>query len=154
MPGFFGTISPENTVSPDIPVRPGLVHERKQWQGNVLERHTPDRFMKDKPFFENEDYLILAEGVVLNRRHLQDKYNLEGFDETMVRMYHEFGEAFFNQFRGSFSGVFIDKKKDLCLVYTNHIGDKQVFYANARIISFLVQSPAGYSTIAKSINYP
>ena len=43
-------------------------------------------------------------------------------------MYLRNGETFFNEFRGSFSGAFYDKQKDKWLIYTDHIGDKQVFY--------------------------
>ena len=45
-------------------------------------------------------------------------------------MYEQNGETFFDEFRGSFSGVLFDKKKDIKLIYTDHIGSKQVFYSH------------------------
>ena len=39
------------------------------------------------------------------------------------------GDTFFNEFRGSFSGAFYDKRKDKWLIYTGHTGEKQIFYA-------------------------
>lgn len=130
MPGFFGTISDKISAG-KIATRSSLIYNSKHWKNIRLEQHTLDKFMLDKPFFENESYLLLAEGVVLNRKQLQDLYDHGSFAETIIHMYEEQGECFFNQFRGSFSGVFIDKKKDLMLVYTNHIGDKQVFYTGS-----------------------
>lgn len=36
---------------------------------------------------------------------------------------------FFNEFRGSFSGLVYDKQSDCLQIYTDHIGSKQVFYS-------------------------
>jgi len=43
-------------------------------------------------------------------------------------MFQKKGEDFFKKFRGSFSGIIYDKTQNTWIIYTNHIGDKQVFF--------------------------
>lgn len=122
--GNFGTSRIENRVI-------GSITDNKKY---YVERRTINKFMNDKVFYEDENYVVLTEGVVLNSLHLQEKFlggsksDDKKFASAIIEMYKKNGEQFFADFRGSFSGVFYDKKADLWLVYTNHIGDKQLFY--------------------------
>ena len=129
MPGFIGTIGQTIPVF-NVETRPNLVQGFLQGENYRLERRTIDKFMNDKVFVDTKDLLIVVEGVVLNKHQLINKYSPRGDFETCIRiMYHELGKTFFNDFRGSFSGVVFDKEVDKWLIFTDHIGDKQVFYA-------------------------
>ena len=46
-------------------------------------------------------------------------------------MYGKEGDAFCNKFRGSFSGLFYDINTKKLIVFTDHIGDKPIFYAES-----------------------
>ncbi len=46
----------------------------------------------------------------------------------MQNLYTEYGETFFKRFRGNFSGIIFDKIKNSLLLFTDHIGIKQIFY--------------------------
>lgn len=122
--GKFGATRMENRVV-------GSLTDNKSF---FVERRTINKFMNDKVFYEDEDFVVLTEGVVLNSLYLQEKYlgssksGAQNFASAVVELYKRNGEQFFADFRGSFSGAFYDKKADLWLVYTNHIGDKQLFY--------------------------
>jgi len=59
---------------------------------------------------------------------LQEEYGIQAFEELVPYLYEKFGEKFFAMFRGSFSGAFYDKKAQVWLFYTNHVGDKPLFY--------------------------
>lgn len=129
MPGFIGAIG--NT----IPVfnneeRTKLVKETLTGDGYRVQRRTVNKFMDDKVFVDSADLLIVIEGVVLNKKQLIEQYAPHGSFESCIRnMYAASGEKFFNPFRGSFSGVLYDKIKDTWIIFTDHIGDKQVFYS-------------------------
>ena len=129
MPGFIGAIG--NT----IPVfnneeRTKLVKETLTGDGYRVQRRTVNKFMDDKVFVDSTDLLIVIEGVVLNKKQLIDQYTPgESFERCIRTMYSISGEKFFNEFRGSFSGVLFDKTNDTWLIFTDHIGDKQVFYS-------------------------
>lgn len=129
MPGFIGTIGPSLPKGFAPETRPKLLVEHKSGKDWCIERRTIQKFLDDKIFADREDYLVVTEGVILNIKELEVKYGSPGnFKECIVNMYSKNGETFFNEFRGSFSGLLYDKTKKTWLIYTNHIGDKQVFY--------------------------
>ncbi|MBP3742929.1 MAG: hypothetical protein J6J00_08095 [Treponema sp.] len=109
----------------------GVLSDNKTYS---VERHTISKFLNDKAFYEDDKYLVVTEGVILNSLHLQKMYlgTTDSSDrklaQTIIEMYKKKGEKFFNDFRGSFSGVFFDKNEGVWLIYTNHIGNKQIFY--------------------------
>ena len=93
-----------------------------------VKRNTINKFLADKVFEKNDSFVIIVEGVVLNKKKLMSDYIKESFFETIISMYLKQGEEFFGAFRGTFSGALYDKKKNKWIIYTNHFGDKPVFY--------------------------
>ncbi|MGQ9856721.1 MAG: asparagine synthase [Fervidobacterium sp.] len=130
MPGFFCEIR-KGAAKIDLPqndLNHDLLVESISDNGFYIERRTIRKFLNDKVFFDDEKYLIVTEGVILNSRQLLSKYGQASLKDTIVKMYEKNGETFFNEFRGSFSGVLYDKALDKWLIYTNHVGSKWVFY--------------------------
>lgn len=130
MPGFLLEVT-KNTLKMNFAknMNPELLVESKVGGKYFIERRTIRKFLNDKVFFENEKYIILTEGVILNSKQLTSRYNKKSLAETIQEMYESGGETFFSEFRGSFSGLLYDKQKDVWLIYTNHFGDKWVFYS-------------------------
>ena len=129
MPGFLGAIGKAIPVF-NTELRSKLVQETLTGNGYCVERRTVNKFMNDKVFVDSADLLIVIEGVVLNKKELINRYAPgDGFECCIRNMYLASGETFFNQFRGSFSGVLYDKANEKWLIFTDHIGDKQVFYS-------------------------
>lgn len=99
----------------------------------VCSNHFIDKFQKDKIFTETEDYIILLDGVILNRVELIEKCNVINNDNqwlnTIIQLYRENGEMFFNVLRGSFSGALYDKSSDNWIIFGDQIGSKYTFYA-------------------------
>ncbi|GHT67116.1 hypothetical protein AGMMS50239_29730 [Bacteroidia bacterium] len=94
------------------------------------------KFEKDKIFAENDLYLIIIDGVVLNKIELERKYISGSWFETVVSIYISKGDCFFSEFRGSFAGVLYDKKKDKWIVFSDHIGTKFIYYTHYSNIFF------------------
>lgn len=93
-----------------------------------LKRATINKFCNDKCFSANEDYVVIQEGVLLNKEAMFNHYNKKTIFDLIIFMYENCGEKFFSQFRGSFSGAIYDKKLDKWLIYTNQVGDNALFY--------------------------
>lgn len=131
MPGFFCEIRSGklNKQFSSVVDSLNLLVESTEGNGFYVERRTVRKFLNDKVLCNDERYLILTEGVILNSKSLIKKYGKENLRDTVIEMYEKSGEAFFNEFRGSFSGVLYDKKLNKWLIYTNHVGDKWVFYS-------------------------
>lgn len=127
MPGFILQVGPGKLTFPKE-VRSKLVINRMEGETFQVERRVVNKFMNDRLFAETERYVVVVEGIVLNNHELVEHYQMESWLDCVVRMYEKEGEAFFNAFRGSFSGALYDKKEDKWIVYTCHTGEKQVFY--------------------------
>ena len=128
MPGFF-----VSNLNNDIKLRDlypdRCVEEQIGGQVFTARRNTLNKFMMDKAFSWNGNYLVVTEGYLLNKMDLFRLYNVQDVNELVIRLYKQEGETFFNRFRGSFSGAFYDKNADKWLIYTNHMGESPVFYA-------------------------
>lgn len=129
MPGFLGAINKqEATHNFKKNNNDNLVVDFLKKNKFYLERRTINKFLNDKVFVETEKYIIITEGVILNKNKLMNTYFADSFSSAIIKMYKKNGEDFFSEFRGSFSGLFYDKQNDKWLIYTNFIGDKQIFY--------------------------
>jgi len=128
MPGFFLEINSshgeENIVKKDNSITNQIRSEKY-----YVRRTTVNKFMNDKVFFENESYLIIIEGIILNKKKLL-KNNAEelSWADYIIVLYEKFGDEFFGNFSGSFSGVFYDKKKNKWLIFVDQIGSRQLYY--------------------------
>lgn len=131
IPGLFGVIGKSNhcdtfTIN-DVSKK--LIVRDKRVENLYVKQNTIDKFMDDKLFEENNDYFVVTDGVLLNTIELKEKYKTSSLFETLVAMYKINGDRFIAELRGSFSGVFLDKKTDKKIVFTDHIGTKQIFWA-------------------------
>ncbi|OED33122.1 hypothetical protein BHE17_11935 [Planococcus maritimus] len=129
MPGFLGKIGnlSNNALFYDNK-KENLIVKKKYYENFYVESRSVNKFTDDKIFEENSAYFVLTEGVVFNKKELIKKYNKDCFFDTVVYMYENLGEVFYKEFRGSFSGIFFDKKSNKKIIYTNHLGDKQVYF--------------------------
>lgn len=111
------------------------------------------KFGKDKIFKETENFIVVVDGVVLNKADLLPS----GIDwcEELIELYEKNGETFFSVFRGIFSGAFYDKKLDKLIVFSDQLGQKFIYYWHERD-RFMVSSmlPSIYDELKRNnINY-
>ncbi|WP_413537193.1 hypothetical protein [Carnobacterium divergens] len=95
-----------------------------------LGRAVLKKYENDKVFFENEDYIVISDGILLNSDELKKKYQKETIAETLIEMFKKIGELFFKDIRGSYSCSIYDKKQDQLFIYTDQLADKKIFYSN------------------------
>lgn len=126
MPGFIATINTKIRITPSNETT--CLIESKLSEKYCIERRTNRKFGNDKFFYENDSYIFLLDGVVFNNHLLIEKYKAVDWRECVERMHSENPKTFYNEFRGSFLGFVYDKKLDEWLFYTDHVGDKQIFY--------------------------
>src|SRR5690606_20155317 len=92
-----------------------------------VNRFTLNKFMNDKLFIEKEDLILVIEGVVLNQKQLLQKYKEDSWVDLVYTLYKK-NNQFFKEFRGAFSGLIYDKKEKECIVFTDHLGTKHLYY--------------------------
>lgn len=95
--------------------------------GIVCENNMISKFEKDKLFYKNQDFVVILDGVVLNKKQLMKNSHCDSWSETILIRYLE-DESFFSVFRGSFSGLIYDRKKNKTIIFTDQIGSKFLFY--------------------------
>ena len=150
MPGFIIHIG-HAPLSFVPEARTKLIVESICGSGFTVERRVVNKFMNDRLFHEGKEYIIVLEGVVLNNHRLIEKYGAKDWKHCVIEMYRRQGDAFFNEFRGSFSGALYDKKADKWIIYTDHIGDKQIFCSKTPD-GYLFGSEIGFLVDARKLN--
>lgn len=128
MPGFFIT-NRDRDCQIDNYYNDCCKREKICDCGFAVQRNTLKKLLEDKVFQQNENYIVITEGVILNKTALMKQYGKANFFETVISMYETCGEDFFKDFRGSFSGAIYLKTEQKWIIFTNHVGDKQVFYS-------------------------
>ena len=127
MPGFF--VGNKKTETELVNVYPNLcVYQSLVTPGTTVKRNTLNKFMNDKAFAENDDYVVVSDGYILNKISLFEKYNVDSVELLLTEKYRKNGDEFFAELKGGFSGAFYDKKLDKWLVFTNQVGDAAVYY--------------------------
>lgn len=127
MSGFTGILSEK------IQILPKNIDSKicKHWHKDAfsINQNTINKFCNDKVFFEKDGIFFLTEGIILNSSELCKKYSCSTMEDLLTVLYKNNGSCFFNEFRGSFSGLTYNSLTGELIVYTDHIGSKQVFYS-------------------------
>lgn len=87
-----------------------------------------NKFPNDKLFYEDEKKAVLLDGVVLNIDELMKEYNKKAWREVFDHIYQENNNTFMDKLRGSFCGVVYDKNAEEIKAFTNHSGERAVYY--------------------------
>jgi asparagine synthase (glutamine-hydrolysing) len=130
MPGFLAIIAKEGISIPLELEYVGLgpvVKGRMGWPNGYVQRFVNPKCERDKVFAEDDALLVALEGVVLNFPDLQTRYGGTGYFDTVKKMYKCKGSRFFDEFRGSCSGVVYDKTARRWVIFTDPAGVKPVY---------------------------
>jgi len=133
MPGLFGVIGDTfcfDVVDNQKSTNKVIIRDKVLNDLHIMQ-NTIDKFIDDKAFEENDHYFATIEGVILNTKELKEKYKVNTIFEMLITMYISNGDSFIEELRGSFSGLFYDKRKNKKIIFTDHIGSKQIFWSNA-----------------------
>lgn len=125
MPGFLISNLPRQTVLNNYAIY--CYQSELEYNGYWAKWNTLNKYMQDKLFCQNEHYILILEGVVLNKKELCDKYK-GTLEETVIKMYEQIGVTFMKELRGSFSGAVYDKEKEQWLLYVDPISTKPLYY--------------------------
>ncbi|PEJ17460.1 asparagine synthase [Bacillus toyonensis] len=135
MPGFLGVIGDKRSnnelIDLNNPRYNELITNEIYGESFYLARFVNNKFLNDKVFFENDKYIVITDGILLNSTFLKEKYHKESISELLIEMYEQCGETFFEQIRGSYSCILYNKEADNWLIYTDRLGDKKVYYKNS-----------------------
>lgn len=84
----------------------------------------------DDILVENDKYVLLLEGVILNSEELCQKYERDEKADLFIGLLDEKGHDFPRELRGCFTGGVYDKTRDELFVFANQTGDTATFYCD------------------------
>jgi len=119
------------TINGKLEACPGDIH----FKNIVCRNYMINKYEHDKIFADTNDYIIMLDGVILNRKELiESTHSQEIGDETpwlntLRCLYEKDGEQFFSSLRGSFAGAIYDKKQNKWIIFGDQIGSKFIYYA-------------------------
>lgn len=97
-----------------------------QYKNVIFESNLIDKFAGDKLFFETDKYLVVLDGVILNKKEILENGS---WNETFVSLYEKKGESFISTLRGSFAGALFDKINEKLIVFSDQIGSKFIYHS-------------------------
>lgn len=93
----------------------------------TINRNVISKFSNDRLFFEANDYIVILDGVILNKSELlKDQENAKWGEYVLKKI--ESDPLYFDMFRGTFCGAHYDKKQQKWLIYTDIMSTKPLFY--------------------------
>jgi len=114
-----------------------------------------NRFSQDKVFYDSEKYLVILDGVIINKNEILKSLKEDNWANSIIDLYNQKGETFFNLFRGSFSGIIKDKTLGKTIIFSDHIGSKILYYIKQKDVFYVTSfMPNTYSFMKDNrINY-
>lgn len=111
-----------------LDIKKGVPYTNEENNSFIVEYSTSEKFHNDKINFENNEYHLVLDGVVLNKKSLLEKYNEENWTKLVIRLLNEIGDDFFKLLKGSYYGFIFIKKLNKWSVFSDHIGSKPIYY--------------------------
>lgn len=96
--------------------------------GFLVYKNFNNKFDDEKIFKEDDEILIVIDGVILNDKELISQYSSTDKFNLIKKMYKSNGINFVDSLRGNFYGLIYDKKTKEWHVFTNHLGNKPLYY--------------------------
>lgn len=122
MYGFFVTNAKSNQGKDVLGEAKTLKYKDIQFVYNPM-----PKFEQDKLFYEDSDKIVLLDGVIFNKRELMERTS-GTWQDVFEGLYRDDPQTFFNGLRGSFCGAVLEKNSLRLTAFTNHSGEKTVYY--------------------------
>lgn len=116
------------------------VFEQGYFNKFSLEYYTSSKFANDKVNYQNENYYLLIDGIILNRNQLQKVAKDLEWAEYLLKSYQEIGSLFFKRLKGSYYGFLYDKRDGKLLVFSDHIGSKPIYYSISKEFIYIANN--------------
>ena len=94
----------------------------------VIYKNYNNKFENEKIFKKYDDLIIAIDGVILNSKDLINKYIAKDLSDAIYKMFKQNGISFVDELRGNFYGLIYDYENDSWHVFTNHLGNKPLYY--------------------------
>ena len=112
------------------------------------------KFQDDKLFYEDDEKILLLDGVIYNKIELMDCHHKNTWREAVDELYHKDTKTFFNEFRGSFSGAVFMKSTRVLLCFVSQSGEKPVYYTQQSGFTIISSHNNILTEALQEMNFP
>lgn len=88
------------------------------------------KFEKDRIFLENDQYVLIVDGVIMNNHILMQQLGVDSWQQAVETMLQKEPDSFFQHFRGTFNGLVYWKSEDRIMAFVDHSGTKNLYYSS------------------------
>lgn len=134
MHGFICTISLDEEILPvnfewKVPFdfQGKMIKRKIRGKNYQIEQYTSEKFIDEKLWIDNDTFLFVVEGLIVNIDQLIIDFSAKNTAELIQKLYNT-EKRFFKHFEGNFSGLFYHKKDKIWYTFNNQSGTKRVFY--------------------------
>ena len=89
------------------------------------------KFDQDRLFYEDEEKIVLLDGVILNKAELLLAYQQDSWRGTFDVLWDLKIEEKIGELRGSFCGVIFEKATESLFCFVNQTGEKPIYYVQS-----------------------
>lgn len=95
-----------------------------------IDYKTSSKFSEDKIYIDNNKYLLIFDGITLNKKELLEQELKEDltWEDYVLREVLKNEKTFFNQIKGSYHGIVYNKENKELICFSDHISSKPLFY--------------------------
>lgn len=86
------------------------------------------KFEQDRLLLDDENALLLLDGAFFNNQELIKEQGGASWAQTARSLAQAAPNDFFNRFRGTFNGMYWNKKSGKAVAFTDHIASRNVYY--------------------------
>ena len=87
-----------------------------------------DKFPQEKVCFENEDYLIHFDGVILNSTELKESLGCANNQQILIQLYENYGAQLVLRAKGLYALTLWDKRAQKILITNDLMSRRPMFY--------------------------
>lgn len=87
-----------------------------------------DKFPQEKVCFENEDYLIHFDGVILNSTELKESLGCANHQQILIQLYESYGAQLVLHAKGLYALALWDKRGEKFLITNDLMSKRPMFY--------------------------
>ena len=134
MHGFICNIALNNKITPvdfkwkkPFPFQGAMIKREIIEKTFQSEQFTSEKFIQEKLWINNDDFMFISEGLIVNLDLLMNEYAAGNASELIYKLYR-IDKRFFSKFDGSFAGVFYNKRENAWYAFNNHSGTKRLFF--------------------------
>ena len=104
----------------------------------IIYKSFNNKFKNEKVFQESQDLVVVVDGVILNNNDLYKEYLAKNNFNLIEKMYEKKGINLVQDLRGNFYGIIYDKLNDELYIFTNHLGNKPLYYYFNKEVIYLI----------------